>query len=82
MKNRILECFRENNSKAGSPLDLEHWKALKNLGQVEEMHAALVELSEAGLVELRRSGIYLTDKGEALISETTAAPAQPNIKKA
>lgn len=82
MKNRILDCFRENNSKSGSLQDLEHWKALKTLGQVEEMHAALVELSEAGLVELRRSGIYLTEKGEALISETTAAPSQPNIKEA
>lgn len=70
MKQRILECFKSSNAKAGAPLSLECWLELKTLFEVEAMHSALAELAEAGLVDLRAGGVYLTEKGQALIERS------------
>ena len=76
MRRYVLNCFRINNAKAGSALDLTCWLGLSTLHEVEELCWVLGGLAREGIIETGETGFYLTRKGEAIVR--SLSPIYPN----
>lgn len=76
MRRYVLNCFRLNNAKAGSALDLTCWLGLSTLHEVEELCWVLGDLAREGIIEPGETGFYLTSKGEAIVH--SLSPIYPN----
>ncbi len=76
MRRYVLNCFRLNNAKAGSALDLTCWLGLSTLHEVEELCWVLGDLAREGIIEAGETGFCLTTKGEAIVR--SLSPIYPN----